>query len=122
MIEGFQALIGYIIAQSYENSVYLPFVFILAIVGALLARGHWSSKQPNFDFYEVFMHRGRISLTEIARVIVYLSVTWWFISMCAKGTAGATEAAAYAGVMLLDKGSQRFMQAKDRGNNNANTN
>ncbi len=109
-----QGLVNFVISQVLMNSVYLPFIMILSLVGLLMFRAH-RNQEAKFNFYDIFVgNDGKASITSIARFCGYITLTWWFISLCAEGKAGAAEATVYGGLFVADQTMQRLTAMKSK--------
>lgn len=95
------------------NPAYLPFLFILAVVGFIMYRAHISSSE-SFSIYHLVVDSKtkQGSVEKIMVLIAGLAITWWFIDLVAVQKADWNDAVAYGGLMGLAKVASDVIKSK----------
>lgn len=106
------AWLALLLAQVSANAAYLPFLFIVALMGAMIARAHLL-ENTTFNFYDLFTgDNGKASLDKVGKTTGYLALTWWFIDLAAQGTATAAEATVYGGLLVVAAAANKAIDMK----------
>ena len=115
MSELTESVANFFIQQVLENSSYFPFLIIMLMMTSVIAIAHFN-KRTTFNFYDTLMVEGKAALEKIAAMMGYITVTWWFIDLCAKGKAGATEAGVYGGLVIAARLGYKWLDEKGKAN------
>jgi len=102
-----------ILAAISFNPAYVPFLFILGLVGFIVVHAHYSSKE-SFNVFHLLTDSvtERGSLEKVMMLFAGLSITWWFMSSVAVGKATYEDAIAYGGLLGLAKVAKDVINLK----------
>ena len=95
-------------------SPYTPFFVIMSIVAFIMYKAHQDSKSL-FSMYDLVSQDGKACVEKILMLLGGLSVTWWFIDICAKNKATLDDAIAYGVLLGLAKFANKVLDLKFRG-------
>jgi hypothetical protein len=95
------------------NPSYLPFLFILVLIGFVLYKAH-RDKSESFNIYHLVVNSktNRGSLEKVLMLTAGTAITWWFIDRVAIGKASWEDAAAYGTLMGLAKVANDMINSK----------
>jgi hypothetical protein len=92
---------------------YLPFIFILGILSAILYKADKDSALQ-FRIYDLVSDpvTGKASLEKIGMLVGQLSITWWFMDRAAQSKATIEEVLVYGGLIGVSKVASQLINAK----------
>ena len=99
--------------ESTSFSGYIPFFVILTVM-ALIMRAAHRSPLSTFSVHDMLVSTitSKADVEKMFLVLGSISVTWWFMDMCARHVATWTEAVAYGGLLGLAKVANKALDLK----------
>lgn len=93
---------------------YIPFIFIMVIVGLILYRAHVSEASFNLFHLIEDTTTGKGSLEKVQLLLGGLTVTWWFMELCVQNKATWEDAICYGGLLGLSKFANKWLDIKSQ--------
>lgn len=90
---------------------YIGFIAIILLMALIMYRAHVSSDN-HFSMFDLIedSSTGKGALEKVGMLMAMLTLTWWFIDMCAKTLATWEVAATYASAMGVWKVANKYLE------------